>query len=114
MTPPTQFQTVQGAIQADIPGVRIHASQVEEVKAGEVSLDENDCFLVSDPTEDFYGDLAALFCESVDEEVMLPHVDSVDTVKPFEHTIVSGKITHRPDTNIRATAFSKLLGKPGP
>ncbi|MCJ1344896.1 hypothetical protein MMC31_003101 [Peltigera leucophlebia] len=110
LTPPTRFQTVQGAIQADIPGVRTHASQVEEVKAGEVSLDENDCFLVSDPTEDFYGDLGALFCEPVDEEVMLPHVDSVDPVKPFEHTIVSGKITHRPDTNIRATAFSKLLG----
>lgn len=77
-----------------IPVVRINASRVEEIKAGEVSLDDNDCFLVSDSTEDFYRDLVALSCAPVDEEVVLLHGDSVGIVKPFEPTIVSWTITH--------------------
>lgn len=46
----------------------------------------------------------------MNEEVILFHVDSIDTIKPFEHTIISEKITHRSDTNIRVTTFSKLVG----
>lgn len=52
-TPPTRFQTEQGAVQEDVPVVRIHASQIEEVKVSEVSSSDNACILVSDPTEDF-------------------------------------------------------------
>lgn len=66
--------------------------------------------MVSDFTKDFYGDLGALFCEPMNEEVMLSHVDSIDTVKPSEHIIISKKITYWSDTNIRATTFSNLVG----
>ena len=80
----TRFQNVQGVIQEDVPVVQIHTSRFEEIKAGEVSLDDNDCFLVSDPTEDFYGDLGALFSEPMDEKVVLLHVDKILGACPRE------------------------------
>ena len=108
-TPPTRFQTVQGPIQEDIPVVQIHVLRVEEVKAGEVSLGADDCILISDPAEDFYEDLGALFTDFKpgDEKVVL-HVDSVTVVEPFDNTIGIGKYTHRPDTSSKRTAWKFL------
>ena len=94
LTPPTKFQTVQGAIQGDMPVIRIHTSQAEEVKAGEVSLVNDDCVLASDPTEDFYEDLGALFTnlKPGDKEVVLSVflVDSVGIVEPIDNQKKAG------------------------
>lgn len=62
---------VQGATQEDKPVVRINVWRVEEVKAGEVSSGDNDYVLVSDPTEEFYEYLGAVFadCKPVDENL---------------------------------------------
>ncbi len=63
LTWPTRFQTVQGAIQEEIPVVQIHASRVAKVRADEVSSGDDDCVLVSNPTNDFYENLGALFAD---------------------------------------------------
>ena len=78
---------MQGAIQEEIPVVRIHASRVEKVKADEVSSGEDDCVLVSEPTDDFYKNLGALFadCKPVEEDVVQLHVSSVSTIEPLKH-----------------------------
>lgn len=39
---------MQKGLQEEIPVVRNHASQVEEVKVGELSLGEDDCVLVGE------------------------------------------------------------------
>lgn len=73
--------------------IRIHTSQAEEVKAGEVSLVNDDCVLASDPTEDFYEDLGALFTnlKPGDKEVLLSvFVDSVGIVEPIDNHTKAG------------------------
>lgn len=80
------------AVQEDKPVVQIHALRIGEVKAGEVSLGADDCMPISDPSKDLYKDLGALFCEPVDKKIVLLQVHSFNTVKPFEHTIVSKSI----------------------
>ena len=67
-TPPTRFQTVQGAVQEDIAVVRIHSLQIKEFEASEMSSSDNASILVSDPTEDFYENMEAMFVELVDED----------------------------------------------
>ena len=54
---------MQGAIQEELPVVRIHTLQTKEFKAGEVRLSANDCMLISDPAKYFYKDLALLFID---------------------------------------------------
>ena len=87
LTSPTRFQTMQRAKQEDIPVVRIHASRVEEVKADKVNSSNSDYVLVSDPAEDFYENLGALFsnCEPVNEDSKRLRVNSVSAVEPFKH-----------------------------
>lgn len=60
--------------------VRIQTSRVKE--ATELSLSDNSCILVSDPNEDVYENLEALFAESVGENLEQP---SVSSVGPFNH-----------------------------
>ncbi|MCJ1348040.1 hypothetical protein MMC31_006271 [Peltigera leucophlebia] len=103
LTLPTRFQTLQGAIQEDIPVVRIHESRVGKVKAGEVSSSDNDSFLVSDPTDDFYENLGALFadCKPVDEDLEQLRVSSVSIVEPVEDAAAAKTDPNRPNTKTR-------------
>ncbi|MCJ1349385.1 hypothetical protein MMC31_007625 [Peltigera leucophlebia] len=103
LAPPTRFQTLQGTIQEDIPVVRIHESRVGEVKAGEVSTSDNDRFLVSDPTDDFYASLGALFadCKPVDEDLEQIRVSSVSIVEPVEDAAAAKTDPNRPNTKTR-------------
>ena len=82
--PPSRFQTVQGAVQEDIPVVRIYLSQIEEFEANEVSSSNNASILVSDPTEDFYENMEAMFAEPVDKDEDLVQL-RVGSPEPFEH-----------------------------
>ena len=78
---PNPSQTMQGSpMQEVIPVVRIHTSRVKQ--ASELSLSDNACILVSDPTEDVYENLEALFAEPVDEDLEQP---SISSVGPFKH-----------------------------
>lgn len=76
-----------GAIHEEMPVVRVHASRVENVKADEVSSGEDDCILVSDPTDEFYEHLGAWFadCKHVDKDVVQLHVSSVSAIEPLKH-----------------------------
>lgn len=97
---------MQGAIQEDIPVVvQIHASRVEEVKAGEVSFGDNDYVLVSDPGKDFYENLEELFanCKLVDEDLELLRVNAVSTVEHFKHIEVTRFGTRRLDIKSKKT-----------
>ncbi len=107
LNPPTRFQTVQGAVQEDIPVVRIHASQIGEARTGEVSSGADDCMLVSDPAENFYEDLVTLFpdLKPGNEKVRQLHVDSVTVVEPFDNTICLGRYTHTPDSSSKRTSW---------
>lgn len=49
------------AVQEGMPVARIHALQIEEVKAGEGSSGAIDCMVIFDPVEDFYENLVTLF-----------------------------------------------------
>lgn len=102
-----QFRTVQGTILESLFIAQINSLQVEQNKIIKLSIEKVDCVLVSNLIKDFYEDLGALFCEFVDKQVMLPHIDSVNTIKPSKQTIIFEKITYWPDMNIRATAFFK-------
>ena len=110
-TPPTRFQTVQWPIQEDIPVVQIHASRVEDVKAGEVSLGADDCVLISNSAEDFDEDLGALFTDLKpgDEKVVQLHVDSVIVVEPFDNTIGIRGYSYRPDTSNKKTSWTAWI-----
>lgn len=61
LTPPTQFQTIQKAIQEDILVVQIHISQIREAKTSKVSLGADDCMLTFDLAKNCYEDLFTLF-----------------------------------------------------
>lgn len=56
LTPTTRV--TQGSVH--VPLARIHTCRVEEVKIDELSLDNDDCVLASDPTEDSDEDPGAL------------------------------------------------------
>ena len=101
---------MQRAKQEDIPVVRIHASRVEEVKADKANSSNNDYVLVSDPAEDFYEDLGALFTDLKpgDEKVVQLHVDFVTVVEPFDDTIGIGRYTHEPGTSSKRTPWKFL------
>ena len=94
---------MQGTIQEDIPVVRIHESRVGEVKAGEVSTSDNDRFLVSDTTNDFYANLGALFadCKPVDEDLEQIRVSSISIVEPVEDATAAKTDPNRPNTKTR-------------
>ena len=108
--PPTRIQAVQGAVQEDIPVVRVHASRIVEFKAGEVRSGVDDCMLISDPAEYFYEDLGTLFnhLKPRDEEVGQLSADSVTVVEPFDDTIGLRKYAHRPNSSCKRTP-SKFL-----
>lgn len=81
---PTRFQSIEGAVQEDIPVVRIHLSRIEEFEASEMSLSNDASILVSDPIEDFYENMEALFAKSVDEDEDLAQL-RVGFLEPCEH-----------------------------
>ena len=105
---PDQSQTMQGSpMQEVIPVVRIHTSRVK--KASELSLSDNPCILVSDPTEDVYEKLEALFAEPVDEDLEQP---SVMSVGPFKHA--EGTRIGTQSLNIKSTRTVRKLEPQAP
>ena len=105
LTSPTQFYTMQGTAQEDTPVVRIHASRIGEINAGEVSSGADDCMLISDSAKDFYKDLGTLFTDLKpgDEKVGKLHVDFVSVAEPLDDTIGFGRYAHRPDSSSKRT-----------
>ncbi len=96
-TPATQFRTLQGAEQEDIPVVRIHFSWIEEVKASEVGSSDDACILVSGLNEYFYENRKTLFAEHVDEDLMQLRAGSLE---PFAH--VEGTRIGKPSLSIKS------------
>ena len=106
LTPPAQFYTVRGTVQEDTPVVRIHASRIGEVSAGEVSSGADDCMLISDSAENFYEDLGTLFTDLKpgDEKVEQIHIDSGIVAESIDNTISFGRYSQRPDTSSKSTS----------
>lgn len=86
--------------------VLLPTCRVEEVKIDELSLDNDDCVLASDPTEDSYEDLGALFTNSKpgNEKVVKFHVNSVSIVELVEDVAFTETDPNRSDTKTRKTA----------
>lgn len=61
LTPPTQFQFVQSAVQKNISVVQIYTLQIKKAKTDEMNLGANNCMLTFDLTKNFYKDLVTLF-----------------------------------------------------
>ena len=80
LTPPTQIHTMQRPVQEDIPVVRVHASRVVEVKAGEVR----------------------------DEKVGQLLVDLVTILERFDDTTGFERYVHKPDSSSKRSPW-KLL-----
>ncbi len=98
---PTQVHTMQKPVQEDIPVVRVLASQIVEVKAGEVRSGVNDCILISDPAKNFYEDLGTLFTNLKPgiEKIRQLHIDCVTISKSLDNTIGLEKYTFKLDSN---------------
>lgn len=79
---------MQRSIQEDIVVVQIHASRVEEVKVGKVSLGNNDCVLISKPKEEFYKNLGALFgnCQLINQDLLQLRISLVQLLKHIHNT----------------------------
>lgn len=104
-TSTTQYRTVQGTIQEDIPIARINTSRAEKKESVKPVLDKDDCTLIADPAKVIIESLSTLFAEfkPLDEKAVQLYVNSVSMVEPFE--------TYGPDANSKKTArkFTNLL-----
>ena len=74
-----------------------------------MSSSDDACILVSDPTEDFYENLEALFAEPVDKDLVQLRVSSVE---PFEH--VEGTRTGTRSLYIKSKKTMQRLGVQAP